>query len=520
MIISGKYRKSLFWLIAISTAFRAFLAGWLELGNDEVYYWTYALYPDWSHYDHPPMVGWVIQLFSLNLLFDHAFFLRLSSVVFMGLNTWIIFQAGKLMRDERTGFYAALLYNTSIYAFVITGIFILPDTPQNFFWMLSLLLMLKLFQPEQDQRKSQKQMLLLGLTIGLAVLSKYTGVFLWLGAGMYILFFDRRWLTRPAFYGALLISFLCILPVIIWNMQYDWISFTFQGARVNFFEGGLRPDFFFQELFGQLGYNNPVNYTLVLLAVIAGFRGKLGIHKNHLRLLLLLALPLIGVFLFFALFRATLPHWTGPAFNTLLLLAAARTADMKPTGIAFPKSLRAASALLVFILLLGSLQIKYGLIPMRDDNPYHRLGRHDVTLDLYGWRAIKPEFEQMRQKHIASGVMHENSAAVAENWFPLANFDYYVARPLNMTMLGLGHPRRLHKYNWINEKRGGFTIGENYWYLTDSRNYKHPESLYTGMFDEIVAADTITIMRSGKPAKRVFVFLLKDLQQLPESYYK
>lgn len=518
-MISAEFRKRLIWLILISAAIRAFLAGWLELGNDEVYYWTYALYPDWSHFDHPPMVGWVIQLFSLNLLLDHALFLRLSSIVFMALNTWIIFQAGKLIRDERTGFYAALLYNTSVYAFVITGVFILPDTPQNLFWMLSLLLMLRLFRMEGNSQKSNKQMLLLGLTIGLAVLSKYTGVFLWLGAGLYILLFERSWLFRPAFYGALLITTVCSLPIIIWNMQHDWISFTFQGARVSFFEGGLRPDFFFQELFGQMGYNNPVNYVLTLLAVIAALRGNLRLHAAHRRLLLLIALPLIGVFLFFALFRATLPHWTGPAFNTLLLLAALRLAEIKPVGKVFPGSIRVAAGLLVFILLLGSLQIKHGLIPIKDENPYHRLGRHDVTLDLYGWQALKPEFEKVRQKHIAANVMQEGSPLVAENWFPLANLDYYVARPLNITMLGLGHPHRLHKYNWINEERGGFVPGENYWYLTDSRNYKHPESLYAGLFDEIVAADTITIMRAGKPAKRVFVFLLIDLQQMPESYF-
>lgn len=46
------------WSIIISSVLiRGFLAWYVELGNDEVYYWTYALYPDWSHFDHPPMVG-------------------------------------------------------------------------------------------------------------------------------------------------------------------------------------------------------------------------------------------------------------------------------------------------------------------------------------------------------------------------------------------------------------------------------------------------------------------------------
>jgi 4-amino-4-deoxy-L-arabinose transferase-like glycosyltransferase len=115
------FRKELGWLIVISLLVRTWLAWQLELGNDEVYYWTYALYPDWSHYDHPPMLGWVMQLFSLNLLFDSELALRLSSVLFFSLNTLLIFTAGKIIRDARTGWYAALLYNASVYASVITA---------------------------------------------------------------------------------------------------------------------------------------------------------------------------------------------------------------------------------------------------------------------------------------------------------------------------------------------------------------------------------------------------------------
>jgi len=63
--ITPKYRPLLY-LILFSSLIRAFIAQFIGLGNDEVYYFTYALFPDWSHFDHPPMVGWVIQFFSFN----------------------------------------------------------------------------------------------------------------------------------------------------------------------------------------------------------------------------------------------------------------------------------------------------------------------------------------------------------------------------------------------------------------------------------------------------------------------
>lgn len=511
-------RQILFSLVIFSFLLRAFLAYWLELGNDEVYYWTYALFPDWSHYDHPPMLGWVMQLFSLNLLFDSEFALRLSSLVFFAINTGLIFMAGKIIRDEKTGLYAALLYNASIYATVITGIFILPDTPQNLFWLIALVIMLKLVSDGVTQQQQSRLMLLFGLVTGLGMISKYTSVFLWVGLLGYILLYRKAWLKRVSLYVALLISAFCGLPVIIWNVQHDFASFAYQGSRVNIFESGLRPDYFATELIGQIFYNNPINWVLILLAVIAVVRQKQFLPASYQRLLLLVGLPSILLFLLFALFRPTLPHWTGPAYNTLILLAAARIRQTTRPDPSFriPPVIMSSLAFLIFILLLGSLQIKTGLIPIKEDNPYHRLGKNDLTLDMYGWRALGKQFEAVRNKHLEAGTMQSADAIVAANWFPLANLDYYVARPLGMKVLGLGRPERLHKYVWITEARGGLKAGDDYWFLTDSRDYTHPGQVYAGAFDSIVATDTITITRSGKPAKRVFLFLLRDFKGSPD----
>ncbi|MEZ5199138.1 MAG: glycosyltransferase family 39 protein [Bacteroidales bacterium] len=102
----GELKKPVFILIGLSTVIRILLAWSLELGNDEVYYWTYALYPDLSHFDHPPMVGWTIQFFSLNLLFDSELFLRMGSIVLGSFNTWFMYLIGRRLKDEQTGYFA------------------------------------------------------------------------------------------------------------------------------------------------------------------------------------------------------------------------------------------------------------------------------------------------------------------------------------------------------------------------------------------------------------------------------
>ena len=77
--------------------------------------------------------------------------------------------------------------------------------------------------------------------------------------------------------------------------------------------------------------------------------------------------------------------------------------------------------------------------------------------------------------------------------------------------MGVGYLEKLHKYMWMNEQRGGFRKGEDFWFLTDSRYYKRPEALYPGGFEAIVPIDTITIERGGKPAKNFFVYACKGL---------
>src|SRR5258708_36067676 len=127
-----QYKRTVLILISVATLVRFFLATQLELGNDEVYYWTYALYPDWSHFDHPPMIGIMTQLFSLNLFFTDDFFLRLGPIVLSAASTWIIFGIGKKIKDSRAGLYATFLFTGSIYCSIISGFSLTTAAPLSF----------------------------------------------------------------------------------------------------------------------------------------------------------------------------------------------------------------------------------------------------------------------------------------------------------------------------------------------------------------------------------------------------
>lgn len=503
-------------LIVVSAMVRGVLAGWLELGNDEVYYRLYALYPDWSYFDHPLMVGWTIRLFSLDLLFSHEFFIRLGSVILGSVNTWIMFLIGKNLYNARAGWFAALLYTSSVYGFVITGTFILPDTPQGLFWLWSLLIMLQTLPFSPDNRNVRRNFLLLGFLLGLGILSKYTVVFLWGGTVLYLLIYNRRWFKSLYFYYALAITAVLMLPLLIWNLQNDFISFTFHGNRVNTAGFVFRPDYFLTEIMGEFLYNNPINFVLIVMAVGVAFKGKLASDPKKTRIILLMGLPLIAVFLFFSLFRSTLPHWTAPGYTTLIPLAAVWLAA-KPSLKTIPGIIQSALALLIFTLILGMLQIRTGLIPLDSTTTYENLGEDDPSLDMFGYREAGKAFGQIVSRDMQTGEMLPSSFLVGNNWFPLANYDYYAATPANLKSMAIGTLDKIHLYAWINRAEGGFVTGNDAYYITDSRDFRPPDSLMRSYFEQVIPADTIEIQRGGKPAKRIFIFQMRNLQRIPND---
>lgn len=509
--IPRKYRP-LIVLIFISTFVRLILAFTVELGNDEVYYHTYALYPDWSHFDHPPMVGWCIKMFSFGLFMHGTWLMRLPAVLFAAINTWLMFELGSRVKNEKTGWYAALLYTSSIYTSIIAGLFIMPDTPQVFFWILSLYLMVDVLPDKDMVTPSKRRLLILGVVIGLGMLSKYTSVFLWLGVFLYLLFYNRNWFKSWQLYASGLLSVLVFSPVIIWNYLHHFISFTFHSERVEVKETNIRFDLLGTEIIGEFFYQNPVVFILVWIAVIYGVRHHYNfVEKRKFHLLLFQSVPIIAVFLFFSLFRRTLPHWTGPAYISLIIIGATfLSRKSKKKVFNYPPFISSALAVIIIAAGLGFGEVKYGLLNLKS------IVGKDITLDMFGWRQMKRQFSIIKHRAEKEDLIEENAPFLSHKWFPAAHLDYYVAQRNDTYVLGWGPLDQIHKYAWINIDRGGFKKGMDFWYITTEKDFRTPD-IYKSKFDRIIAFDTMNIMRSNEVVNQAYVYIFKNLKELPKD---
>ena len=128
---------------------------------------------------------------------------------------------------------------------------------------------------------------------------------------------------------------------------------------------------------------------------IALYKNKVHINSEYKKILSLNSFPIWLIFTSFSFFRQTLPHWTGPAFTPLLILAAVYLSDkteklsLTKNKIIFPNIIRSSVYLLCSLLFLAWLLINYYPGTIGNTETKAKYGDTDFTLDMYGWKQVK-----------------------------------------------------------------------------------------------------------------------------------
>ncbi len=504
------YRKLVIRLILVATALRLVVAGVTELSNDEVYYWTYALKLQSNYFDHPPMIALLVRLCTGNLLFQQELFVRLGAILCAAINTWLIYLIGARVNNERTGWIAACLYTASFYGSVLAGLIMLPDAPQMVFWLYGVLLMMKIFKATGSRHNRNRRLALFGLVAGLCILSKVHGIFLWSGFFLYMMLYDRSLLRNPFFYLSILITACVVSPILLWNIDNDFVTYRYHNTRVSFFSA-VQWDGFLRQILGEIGYNNPVNIFLIISALLALRHHKLTNERFQQRALLAVSIPMVLSVWFLALFRDTLPHWTGPAYSLLLLLAAGRL-NARTNGVQrTPTVVKVAVALPLMILLLLPFAIRYLPYQMGKKEELS-LGAGDLLLDMSGWESFAEDFRQIAKEDQHSGRMKGPVTILADYWFPSAHLDYYVARPAGFYFLAIGSLNNIHHYAWVNRSRAPLTRGQDAYYIAVSNYYDPPPPAMVAAFQKMDAPEMIGQYRRRLRVRNFVIYRLHNYQ--------
>ena len=252
----ARYVRVVWAIVLVATILRLVAAARLPLSGDEAYYWEWSRRLAVGYIDHPPMVAWLIALFSFGLrstlLIRLPFVLCGLGAAFL-LNAFVVRATG----DARSGATAALLLSLAPFATIAFTV-ASPDGPFLFFWSLSLYLALRSSEPSRSGVR-----LPLALCVAAATLSRILGLLLAAGIAIALATVARRHAQpaagrclRPASgqvepiaadrrsvaFGALaaLLFLAALLPYTLWDAAHGWTALRFAliGRHDATFHGG------------------------------------------------------------------------------------------------------------------------------------------------------------------------------------------------------------------------------------------------------------------------------------------
>ena len=467
------------------------LSSLMELSPDEAYYWQWSKNLSLSYFDHPPMVALFIAI--TTIFSDAEFFVRFSGVVGATLSSLLLYiLTVKLFRSEIAGFRAVIIMNLAL-IFSAGALVITPDTPLVVFYIATLITFHMAVNSNPSSADSYKKWIFAGLVTGLAMLSKYTAVFFFPCALMYMLISpdNRRWLIKPHPYLAAIAAFIMFVPVIVWNARYDWISFSFQAehglAKLKAPWFALFAEFFsFQMVLYSIGI-----FFFLMVAFFALFPRAFAYGsgkevrpeiREASRFLLSFTLPILLFFYWNATRARVEGNWPILGYIPLFVQAGVMTIEWHlKDGVR--KMVYVSIALAILLLSFFHIQVVNPVIP----HPH----RDEVSIRLYGWEYVGERIDANLEDGKFSFVV-TNRAQVA------SLYNYYTKSHME-TYMPHSNWKRFFFLKPIDSRKG-----ENGLYVTEIR--RDDIEIIKKMFERVEMVETFDTFRKEELIRRVNIY--------------
>nr|WP_199290449.1 glycosyltransferase family 39 protein [Leptolyngbya sp. FACHB-36] len=303
---------------------RGTIAAFLPPGFDEAYYYLYTQHLDWSYFDHPLLVALSTGLGPWLTGVVSQFTIRWGALLLYTGALLLVYRTSAHLFSRKAAIVTVAIASVAPIFFVGFGVLTLPDAPLMFFWTAGLYVAAIEFFPaaEPSQREAaycpSYRLAVLGLLVGLACLAKYHGLALGFGLVGFCLTSrnHRKALRSPWMLASVGLFLLALLPIVIWNVQHDWISLRFQSGRAVPDRGYSLLDLLVTVLAG-VGYLFP---TIGVPLWWTSLRTLFSTPPASCSFLLWLSLPLMLTFTLMGGYRPILPTWAMPGFWSATLL--------------------------------------------------------------------------------------------------------------------------------------------------------------------------------------------------------
>ncbi|WP_374509615.1 glycosyltransferase family 39 protein [Niveibacterium sp.] len=278
---------------------------------DEAYYWGWSQALAWGYFSKPPLVAAVIKA-TTAWLGDGLVGVKAGSLLLYPATALLLFGLGRQLYDTRTALIAGLAFLTLPITTALS-LFISTDALLLFFWTASLwALHIAL------ERNRARDWVLLGLTCGLGLMSKYTMAAFALTAALLLLTSPegRRKLVSTGPWITAIVALAVLAPNLWWNWANGFPTFrhtaeiTQQHKDANLLE-------FIGAQIGSIGPLLAIGFIGAIVTLRSTWRNEGD------RLLFAGSVPLLLLVMAQASTSEANANWAGPIFAGGTLLAVA-----------------------------------------------------------------------------------------------------------------------------------------------------------------------------------------------------
>lgn len=478
-------------LIAFSTVLHVVAAAALGLGTDEAYTIGNARILSWSYVDYPPLHAWLVGFVALLTHSESALVLRLPFVLLFAGSTWLMYSLTALLFSPRAGFWACLCFNLAPVYAIAHGVLILPDGPLTFLLLAGALVTARQLFAQDSPSRTLSGWLGAGVLAGLAMLTKYHGAFLVVGALAFLLTWrpGRAILLSPGPWISACVALLIFAPVVVWNAGHDWIGLFFQTGRFTKMHG-VSPARLLGDMAGQVVYLSPCLFVPLCYALWRAL--ATGPRVREMWLLGLLAIGPILVFTCTALFTKALPHWPMPGWLFAFPLLGKEVTEWERR---FP--LRVTR---FFIATAAIMLCAFTSFVSEDVSGWMvrglpvRVAELDPTLDLLEWREVRTA---LYERHL----MDRATPAVAgTRWMDAGKLNYEIGREIPVLCL-CGEP---HQFRYLHNPSQ--FEGRNIIVMQTQLDLRLHGPRFARWFERVESLPPIEVRRGGHDAVGLAVF--------------
>jgi hypothetical protein len=504
-------------VLAAGTLLRFLLAESTGLGVDESYAVAVARQLSLSYFDHPPLHFWMAGAMAKLAHSESAQVVRFPFVVCFAATTWLMYRIGARFFGEHAGALAALLLNISAVFSVTTGGWVLPDGPLMLFMLAAVAVIADiLFEGASEIAPRQStawpgrarmlrgpdtfRWVVAGICTGLAMLSKYHGVFVLAGTLLFLLTSapHRKWLMRPGPYLGALVAVAMFAPVVVWNRAHGWTSFVFQGGRAGGRGGLLHLDTMLASIGGQAAYVLP--WIWIPLVVVLWGAVRAGPRDPARWFLACLAVGPIAVFTLIALRGdAGLPHWEAPGYLMLFPILGAAVAARIDRGDPLAKRwLRWSMWTFIGLVAILATQTATGWMERVAPSLF---AHGDPTTDMISWRELRPALD-------AKEMLAHGEFLAAPSWIQAGQAALGVGPDVPVLCL-CSDP---HHFYYMNDDRT--FLGRDAVFVKKIKPNDDVIGMYSPYFESFDAVDTLVIHRGGVDAMRVGIYRARGFKKV------